>query len=423
MRDIPSVSGRMGKGLQWEAAAVEAGVLPAAVRYCTAAPTQAPWTRRHPGCPAPSGQRRLWQRREPEYYVLHTRYRIPGLQQGKLRQLWVSHFNHQALLSCLPPPLLAQVWSCQASFIPGYLLYPWGILKICGLPPALLASPLSHGCLFCLNITKQRRHEEKQIYSRLPWKPAQRVNNRREGQVPMDPEDLLGSNCCDISVLHNPRRQSCPRPEKKGKRGKLTAWFLRCCFLEPFPGFSDLYGLACSCLCFSFISPQEVGSGPGLWKNPASARTRRFYLQETQCYPMGGESSVCCSPGSVQRAQHFSSPTPGRDWAIWGLASAANVGTGMQTEPGLLQVGLRARSLKTGRLTGNKFVCQLCSLPAKHPWACSWDLALSPFPLGPAQRHKAQLAELNPLHDHLNRLGVCFESISLHSVPCRAGTN
>lgn len=227
MRDIPSVSGRMGKGLQWEAAAVEAGVLPAAVRYCTAAPTQAPWTRRHPGCPAPSGQRRLWQRRE--YYVLHTRYRIPGLQQGKLRQLWVSHFNHQALLSCLPPPLLAQVWSCQASFIPGYLLYPWGILKICGLPPALWASPLSHGCLFCLNITKQRRHEEKQIYSHLPWKPAQRVNNRREGQVPMDPEDPLGSNCCDISVLHNPSTVLSPA-RKKREEGKTDCLVFKMLF-------------------------------------------------------------------------------------------------------------------------------------------------------------------------------------------------
>lgn len=143
MRDILSISGRTVKGLQQEAAAVEAGVLPAAVQYCSSSPTQAPQTRRHPGCPAPSGTRGLWWRSETEYYVLHTIHGIPGC--SKVRQLWVSHFNYRALFFCLPPPLLAQVRSCQASFIPGYLLYPWGILKICGLPPALWASPLSHG--------------------------------------------------------------------------------------------------------------------------------------------------------------------------------------------------------------------------------------------------------------------------------------
>lgn len=73
--------------------------------------------------------------KETEYYVLHTRHGIPGLQQGKVRQLWVSHFSHQALLSCLSPPLLAQVQSCEAFFIPVYLLCPWEIHKIRGLPP------------------------------------------------------------------------------------------------------------------------------------------------------------------------------------------------------------------------------------------------------------------------------------------------
>ena len=68
-----------------------------------------------------------------------------------------------------------------------------------------------------------------------------------------------------------------------------------------------------------------------------------------------------------------------------GLASAASVGIGMQTEPSLLQVGLRAHSLKTGKLVGNKFVCQLCPLPAKHPGAYNWDFAFFPFPFGPAQ--------------------------------------
>lgn len=165
----------------------------------------------------------------------------------------------------------------------------------------------------------------------------------------------------------------------------------------------------CSCLCFPFLPAEAVpialhrstplrAVGPAL-PSPRRRLARALGCEKTQPVPerrgftvkkhsviqWGGVSSVCCSPGSVQRAQHFSSPTPGCVWAIWGLASAANVGTGTQTEPGLLQVGLRAHSLKTGRLTGNKCVRQLCSLPAKHPWVCSWDLALSPFPLGPAQ--------------------------------------
>lgn len=102
----------------------------------------------------------------------------------KSEAIWVSHFNHQPLLSCLPPPLLAKVQICQASFIPKYFLYSWRIAKICGLLPALWVSTLSHGCLFSLNIIQKHRHEQKQVCSSLPWKPAWEVNNRREYRSP-----------------------------------------------------------------------------------------------------------------------------------------------------------------------------------------------------------------------------------------------
>lgn len=102
----------------------------------------------------------------------------------KSEAIWVSHFNHQLLLSCLPPPLLAKVQICQASFIPKYFLYFWRIAKICGLLPALWVSTLSHGCLFSLNIIQKHRHEQKQVCSSLPWKPAWEVNNRREYRSP-----------------------------------------------------------------------------------------------------------------------------------------------------------------------------------------------------------------------------------------------
>ena len=44
--------------------------------------------------------------------------------------------------------------------------------------------------------------------------------------------------------------------QKKREEGK-TASFLRCHFLELFPRFSDLYLLACSCLCFPLL-PAEA---------------------------------------------------------------------------------------------------------------------------------------------------------------------
>lgn len=75
MTEISSISGRrMGKGLQWEAAAVEAGVSPVAVWCSCASPTE-------------DIQLHLAQEGFGEgYFILHTKYGTPGLPQGRLRQ-------------------------------------------------------------------------------------------------------------------------------------------------------------------------------------------------------------------------------------------------------------------------------------------------------------------------------------------------
>jgi len=213
----------------------------------------------------------------------------------------------------------------------------------------------------------------------------------------MGPDNPLGSNCCDIPVLRSPTRCCCPwpaqrdgRPEK-GKRGKLTASFLRCHFLEPFPRFSDLYVSVCSCPYFSLLpccplwvcsaacsesstatSLQEAGLGPGLWRNADGVWTERLYLQEARRYPRCGGFG-----GYHLRCQHFSSPAPGHVWAMGGLAPPADIGIGMWRAQ-LIASG--DESSQSGDWQANG---QPICLPALHP-SCkaslSPQLGLCPLP-------------------------------------------
>lgn len=137
IRHISSVPRRMGRGL-WRCCTP----CSSAALHCLSPP-------QHHGSEATQDvqfhltRRGMWWRRS-QCHALCMVHEILGLQQGKVRQLWISYWLQDFGDLFSPPPLI-QIWSCQASFIPGYLLYPWGILKICGLPPALWLSPFSHG--------------------------------------------------------------------------------------------------------------------------------------------------------------------------------------------------------------------------------------------------------------------------------------
>lgn len=155
--------------------------------------------------------------------------------------------------------------------------------------------------------------------------------------------------------------------------------FLYC--LQRQPLLSSM-GLLC-CVPWVWHCPHAAGGWLGPWavKKPSRCLSTEALPSRSTALPKEGRiwrvSSSALSAFLIARSRiHLGNGS---------LGSPTDVGIRMWTEPRLLQAQMRAHSLKAGRLMGNKFVCQLCTRPVKHPWARNWDFALSPFPLGPAQ--------------------------------------
>lgn len=127
----------------------------------------------------------------------------------------------------------------------------------------------------------------------------------------MGPEDLLGSNCYDISVLHNPIRCSHPKPAQRDvvtvKKGRRENWWP--VFKLPFSGAPSwlswslcvsvplplLPFTVCSgrpyCLpqvCSAVCHASDASSVPGCERNPATVWMQKLYLQGAWHYPSGG---------------------------------------------------------------------------------------------------------------------------------------